>query len=58
LPLVWEAYYNLTMGANWLKPKAATDTALNIIQEVLESRVRKQAEAQRRAAGRTLAGKH
>lgn len=33
MPLLWEAYCNLTMRANWLSPKADAEAALNIIQE-------------------------
>lgn len=33
MPLLWEAYYSPTMRANWLRPKADAEAALNIIQE-------------------------
>lgn len=33
MPLLREAYYHLTMRANWLMPKADAEAALNIIQE-------------------------
>lgn len=33
VPLLWEAYYNLTMRANRLRPKADAEAALNITQE-------------------------
>lgn len=32
MSLLWEAYSSLTMRANWLRPKADAEAALNVIQ--------------------------